>query len=865
MTVTLKHYQEQTLAILTEYLQKARIHGPEVAYAQSQRLYPTPRARVAYQPLEGLETVPYICLRLPTGGGKTLLSAHTVALANQHYLERPKPLVLLLVPTTTIKDQTKATLIDPNHANHKALVAAFGAGNVRVLGSEDFTQLRPYDLETQACIIVATFAALRVESTEGRKVYAHNEHLEPFFTHVPKHTAGLERNEAGDIKCSFANLLYLHRPLVIVDEAHNAKTDLSTQVLQRVNAACVVEYTATPASNSNVIVSVSAAQLKAEAMIKLPIVLNESATWEDAVHRAVETRKTLHKLAERDKDYLRPIVLFQAESKDRPLTVDVLRQHLMDNEGIPAEHIAIATGDQKELDGINLFDPTCPICYVITVQALREGWDCSFAYVLCSVANTKSPTVVEQLLGRVLRMPYAQRRTQAELNQGYAHVSSQSWPQATLNLHDRLVNMGFEKQEALEAMTPDVQLPLFGDNDELPALPFTHVVEAPPDLATLTKEEASYVRVETLPTGMAKVVFQPDTPTDLLAKVTQALPLKKDRDHFSRAVALHTAQQTAKQAPFARGEELNVPQLCLFTTDGTPVLAEKEACLGDDGWDLLVYSTVLDANDFEVKEDGKTYLADIENEKVTITYSATEQLTLTGIYTDMDEGFLCLWLANRLRHRDTLHPTLNEFLRRCVNNLLNRGDMDLVKLNRGKYVLEKVLRDKIKGYRDHAYAQGVQSTLFGDGSRLTIVPDFTMSFRHYPHGPLYEGPYKFKKHYFNQIGSLNGEEVECAKALDEHPMVVYWVRNIERQREHSFSLPTSSDRFYPDFVAKLQDDTLLVVEYKGADRSTSDDTKEKDLIGKQWAKVSGHKFLMALKKDERGYDVATQIAVTLKS
>lgn len=95
-----------------------------------------------------------------------------------------------------------------------------------------------------------------------------------------------------------------------------------------------------------------------------------------------------------------------------------------------------------------MFDPACCIEIIITVQALKEGWDCSFAYVFCSVANIHSSKDVEQLLGRVLRMPYARRRPVEELNRAYAHVSSSSFAQAANYLKDALVSMGFEQEEA---------------------------------------------------------------------------------------------------------------------------------------------------------------------------------------------------------------------------------------------------------------------------------------------------------------------------------------------------------------------------------------------------------------------------------
>jgi len=97
------------------------------------------------------------------------------------------------------------------------------------------------------------------------------------------------------------------------------------------------------------------------------------------------------------------------------------------------------------LDGINLFDTNCEIEYVITIEALKGGWDCSFAYVFCSVANIRSSTDAEQLLGRVLRMPYATRRKVPALNKSYARLVSKRFAKAANSLRDKLVDMGLRK------------------------------------------------------------------------------------------------------------------------------------------------------------------------------------------------------------------------------------------------------------------------------------------------------------------------------------------------------------------------------------------------------------------------------------
>ena len=223
------------------------------------------------------------------------------------------------------------------------------------------------------------------------------------------------------------------------------------------NPCAIIEFTATPRDRrgrplNNILHSVTARELKVEAMIKLPILLSEHDTWQGAVGGAIAARASLAKSAKDDADYIRPLVLFQAQPKNQEVTVDALKTYLTEAEGIAPERIAVATGDQRELDGIDLFDRACEIEYVITIEALKEGWDCSFAYVFCSVARIRSAVDVEQLLGRVLRMPYAARRGLPDLNRAYAFVSEPSFGASAQALADKLVSMGFEEDEARESI-----------------------------------------------------------------------------------------------------------------------------------------------------------------------------------------------------------------------------------------------------------------------------------------------------------------------------------------------------------------------------------------------------------------------------
>ena len=531
-------------------------------------------ANCEYHAINGLENVPYICLRLPTGGGKTFLAAHSVKTAARHYVHKDFPAVLWLVPTAAIKQQTVQALKNPAHPCRIALDQSFG-GNIAVFDIEDFACVRPADMAGKSCVFVSTVQSFNVKNTEIRNIYADNESLEPHFADIPPETAEkLEKNGHGRAKCSFANLLNIHQPIVIVDEAHKAVTELNRETMCRLNPACIIEFTATPdEKESNVLCRISAAQLKAEEMIKLPIMLTETQTWQQSLAEACLMLNKLSQAARLENEYLRPIMLIQAENKGQQTTEEAVKKHLIEVEHILPERIAIATGEQKELEGINLLSPACHIDFIITKQALREGWDCPFAYIFCSVAKTKSLTAVEQFLGRVLRMPYAKKRKDNSLNRAYAYVSSSCWTNAVAKLKDSLTQMGFDEQESREYLKPP-------ENSLNLSYQFT---AANLDLSVFSDEEKKQLSAEQHSDGSATVYVNDSTPLVLREKIAEYLPKNERLSLFSTfSMAEH------KEPSFAeKGEKFAVPQLCLFDDNAWRPVLDSEAYL-PDGWKLLI-------------------------------------------------------------------------------------------------------------------------------------------------------------------------------------------------------------------------------------------------------------------------------------
>ena len=428
----LRQYQERSLDALEGFFRLATQHGAQKAF-----ILQTDRPYLAVKQLPGL---PYVCLRIPTGGGKTLMACHAVGIAAKTFLQIDRAVCLWLVPSNTIREQTLAALRDREHPYRQALDSRF-AGQVQAMDLMEALYVQRSTLEGETVVIVSTLAALRVEDTDGRKVYEPCGALSHHFSGLDASLeAMLERREDGMIPHSLANVLRLWRPLVIMDEAHNARTPLSFDTLARFRPSCIIEFTATPETihnpdresfASNVLHHVSAAELKAEDMVKLPIKLRTCGDWKEVVAEAVEMQRALERCANEEEkqtgEYLRPIVLLQAQPKSQErltLNVEVVKKTLIEDFKIPEEQVAVATGQTRGIADVNLLERSCPLRFIITVQALKEGWDCPFAYVLCSVAEISSSRAVEQILGRVLRLPQARRKQKSELNCAYAFAAS---------------------------------------------------------------------------------------------------------------------------------------------------------------------------------------------------------------------------------------------------------------------------------------------------------------------------------------------------------------------------------------------------------------------------------------------------------
>ncbi|MFN7712651.1 MAG: DEAD/DEAH box helicase family protein [Curvibacter sp.] len=403
-------------------------------------------------------SIPNVCLKIPTGGGKTLLAAASVGRVFSSYLNRHTGLVLWIVPNEAIYRQTLKTLNDRDHPYRQMLNVA-GAGRVKIL--EKDSPLTKIDTDSHLCVMLLMLASASRQSKETLRFFRDRGSVLGFTPReddieanwdllqaVPNLDAyapwGTTQEEAratrgSIVKSSLGNVMRLLRPMVVIDEGHHAYTETALKTIDGFNPCFMMELSATPrvssaqGSGSNILVDVRGTDLDEAEMIKLPIHVDMSkwSDWQSCLAASVDKLNTLQaeagQLQAETNRYIRPILLVQVERTGKDLRdagyihAEDAKAYLMQL-GFGEKQIAIKTSDKDELkapENIDLLSPTCEVRAIITKQALQEGWDCPFAYVLCALAAGKEVRAMTQLVGRILRQPHVAKTGRTALDACY--------------------------------------------------------------------------------------------------------------------------------------------------------------------------------------------------------------------------------------------------------------------------------------------------------------------------------------------------------------------------------------------------------------------------------------------------------------
>ncbi|WP_395004517.1 DEAD/DEAH box helicase [Undibacterium sp.] len=442
-------------------------------------LLPKFRDQVPYSNrLDGIgRNVPNTTLKIPTGGGKTLIAAASVSRIFGRYLSSNTGLVLWIVPNEAIYSQTKKQLSNREHPFRQILDRA-AAGRVKILEKED--PLNKQDLDTHMCVMLLMLQSANRETKETLRLFRDRGNVHGFFPLEDDFQAHLNLLEAiPNLSCynqqeskqlgsvihdSLGNVLRLLRPVVVIDEGHKAFSQKALDTVYGFNPIFVLELSATPKDKlsdkpptySNWLVDIRGSDLAKEEMIKLPINVKVKAgdDWRDCLRESLEHLNKLNsdaeKLLSNTATYIRPILLVQVErtGKDQReagfIHAEDAKEFLL-AAGLTDREIAIKTSEVNDLkspENQNLLSTTNSIRAIITKQALQEGWDCSFAYVLCSLAASNNLNAMTQLVGRILRQPYAIKTKVESLDQCYVFCHHANTKEVVASIKDGLEKDG---------------------------------------------------------------------------------------------------------------------------------------------------------------------------------------------------------------------------------------------------------------------------------------------------------------------------------------------------------------------------------------------------------------------------------------
>lgn len=798
---------------------------------------------------EDFSKVPSVCLRIPTGGGKTRMGAEAIARVKRSFLNTQRCVTLWLVPSEAIREQTLRAMTQRGDVVCETLREM---GSVAVLRLEEAMTLQPGTLETSDVIIVSTMQAFKREDAEGLTAFKENGQLMAHFSGLPKALCGNH---------SLVDALRLRRPLVIVDEAHNQGTELAFDTLAKFAPSAILELTATPDRQhqpSNILYSVSASALQGEHMIKMPVEVhghpNENVVLREALAKLNHLQAEADEEAKATSAYIRPVMLLQAQRQTQgheTLTPDKVKAMLTDDFNIPAGQIAICTGALDELGDTNVMSADCPLRFIITVDKLREGWDCAFASVLCTFRESASANAIEQLLGRILRQPYQTRKTREDLNKAYAFAvcADTKWMELVQNIGQGLVKCGFQQMETKDlVIAPQVvdPLPLWQHNvvvnlptkdDKVESLDLTALPPALVKKLDVTDETV------TLPTTLTpkeeKQILAACPTPEVKAAVTKGIEQAK-------AARLNPPKPPVK-TPAELGQKLVVPLLAIRQGKFWEEFDETHLLEGE--WSLQDYRCELSEKEFptdvESLRRARLSITELERLKIENFDKMEAQLALFEGTEDWDEVTFLHWLERNLPEPSVTRQDKAIWLRQGVRYLKETRKLTVEELAYRKFRLRAALEQRLKEAKHEAERSVhqkmlIENEIFGMSEECSLI----FELGRYVYDEPYRGAIELRRHFFPIIGNLkaDGEEFECAQYLaNECAAVETWVRNVEK-KPGAFSLQTSDGRFFPDFLAKLKDGRFLVVEYKGGHLYS--DAEEKRTMGELWAKATGNVFAM---------------------
>lgn len=817
--------------------------------------------------------VPHITVKVPTAGGKTFIACNALRTIFESFPSEKPKVVAWFVPSDTILKQTYKNLNDPTHPYRQKIDSHFGNA-VRVVDKEAalFGQgISPTEIREQLTIFVLSVQSFAANNKDGRRVFRENENLAEY---AKLYDAMTKRVDGSDETGLIQVLSYLC-PVVIIDESHNFEANLRVDMLNSINPCFIMDLTATPRKKSNIISFVDAIKLKRANMVKLPVIVYNHRSTNDVIISAIQLQRSLEQKAIKQEEnggkYIRPIVLFQAQPKtaDDNITFDKIKQQLIEI-GIPEEQIKIKTANKDELNNVDLMSRDCTVRYIITVNALKEGWDCPFAYVLASLANKSSRVDVEQILGRILRLPYTTKHQEELLNLSYVFTSSADFRDTLDNIIISLNRAGFSKKDyrvadasLLDGQTPQpTSQPLGGLFDDVPKGTDT------PDSMPLPENDTPDIDTTTIKEIVANPLPNATEELEAFAKAesesynVQVAQSESKKDDIPNDIQDMVKYYTIKDFFKEEAEKIVLPIFMkkvnansIFEDAGTYVPLEKTMLA--EGFDL----SKQDHNINFTRTDAEAIRIDLEKvgegeyiptrRNLDARQLAAIKEAFEALSTESKKEQLAQHIAQKIHYDQIAEPQIVRYIKAAIDGFDNEQISDLYTYDLQSVKAVKNKLDELLGvYQKNKFIEWLDTGQIKCEAQYRLPEKMTLT-------SLSTG---LSRGLYTEEEKVNGFEDRLINAVANLDNVRFWHRNPERGVGFGIN---GFINHYPDFIVKLKSGYIILIEAKG-DGWDNSDSRNKIELGHIWANKAGEKYRYFMAFDQKRVEGAMTLTELLE-
>lgn len=833
----------EVVATLTDNLSLAKTHGDKVFLSNELK-----KAQAVCPNCKDFERdFPSFAFSIATGIGKTRLMAACISYL---YLKKGIKHFFILAPNLTLYEKLIRDFGEPSYSKYVFKgITEFVHNSPVVITGDNYEQARGLFSENEVQINVFNIAKFNSDSKDSKKNLPRMKRLSEYIG-----------------QSYFDYLTELDDLVILMDEAHRYHADASKKAINELDPILGLEMSATPMDEKgkafkNIVYEYNLAQALADGKyVKNPTVAKrknfEKGTLTDleldrlkledgiSVHENAKLHLELY-AKDNNLPFVKPFILVVCKNIQHATdTMNMIENKEFFNGNYKGKVLQIDSSTRKDEDVDRLFvsleSPMNHIEIVIHVNMLKEGWDVTNLYTIVPLRAADAPILVEQSIGRGLRLPYGGKRT------GNAEV-------------DKLTVIAHENFEAVLSKAKD------------------------PD-SILNKFSFVELEEEDIKSGLGSTVISTQTAIDKKYKEQ----VEKQDDEYQKKLAQATFD--AKRAVWQvipslnsnikNKEELSKPENIALIKRKTieaikqsakiasPLFAEEEASYKIEEVDKVVRSVV----------------ADFIDNVIEIPRLVIEQPRTKAIYDffvlDTTEGFSLPAMKNEIIRMglvngevETLQAKSSGYygnpVQQIVIQLMNYDDVDYDEISELLYSLAqdacRTIKDNLQNNEDFSQVIFQFKTVIAeriykqmqehfhieclDFNYSRVLPFVEILPQHLIETPFGRRDYRdvitpasfvnkyiftgFVKSYYTECKFDSSTEQNFAFVLENDNLVLRWIRPTAKQ--FNIYWLNGTKNYEPDFVVETEQ-CIYMIETKRADELEKDSVIAKKEAAQQYCK-----------------------------